>query len=217
MTHVEHLTLEQLGDLIDERLAGAEQGLIDEHLALCAGCAERLSQLETLIAAARDLPGEIAPPPTVWNAVRTQIQPVRATRRPFRWQLAAAAVLLVAASSAITAVVLRRPPVLVVRPSEPPLIAATVTLPAPARAIDADYGVTIRQLNETLAQRRAQLDPATIAKVESSLRIIDLAIGEARQALAGDPANLTLLDILAANYERKLELLRRASELPPST
>jgi hypothetical protein len=53
--------------------------------------------------------------------------------------------------------------------------------------------------------------------VEASLRVIDDAIDEARHALAADPANLDLLDLLAASYERKLELLRRANELPPST
>ena len=89
--------------------------------------------------------------------------------------------------------------------------------PPPARSIDAGYAVAIRQLDEALAQRRAELDPATIAKVEASLNVIDVAIAEARRALADDPANRTLLDILAANYEHKVELLRRANELLPRT
>ena len=91
------------------------------------------------------------------------------------------------------------------------------SLPAPVRSVDADYSAAIRELDESLAEHRAQLDPATVAKVEASLRVIDQAINEARHALAADPSNLTLHDLLAASYERKLELLRRATGLLPST
>jgi hypothetical protein len=53
--------------------------------------------------------------------------------------------------------------------------------------------------------------------LERTLRVIDEAIAEARAALAADPSNRTLLDVLSANYEQKVELLRRASELPART
>jgi hypothetical protein len=75
----------------------------------------------------------------------------------------------------------------------------------------------IHELTESLAERRTQLDPGTVAKVEASLRVIDLAIDEAQRALAADPADPTLRDLLAGNYERQVELLRRASALLPST
>jgi hypothetical protein len=121
----------------------------------------------------------------------------------------------VAISSGITVLIVHRPTTVIVSPSATPL--TSVTLTGPARAIDADYDSAIRELNATLSQRRRELDPTTVAKVEASLHVIDLAITEARRALAGDPANRTLIDLLAASYERKVELLRRANELPPST
>jgi hypothetical protein len=124
---------------------------------------------------------------------------------------------LVVLSSTVTALLVRRQPVIVATKVAPPVAVASMQLPPPARSIDAGYAVAIRQLDEALAQRRAELDPATIAKVEASLNVIDVAIAEARRALADDPANRTLLDILAANYEHKVELLRRANELLPRT
>jgi hypothetical protein len=90
-------------------------------------------------------------------------------------------------------------------------------LPAAMRAIEADYAGTATELADALALQRPKLSPATVAKVEASLRVIDDAIAEARRALAQDPANRTLLDIFSANYQQKLELLRRAAELPAST
>jgi hypothetical protein len=98
-----------------------------------------------------------------------------------------------------------------------PQVAVVAPLPPAARAVDADYAGAIRALNETLAENRNRLDPATIAKVEASLEVIDHAIDEARQALAADPSNLTILDLLASSYERKVELLRRANALLPRT
>jgi hypothetical protein len=60
------------------------------------------------------------------------------------------------------------------------------------------------------------LSPATVRVVERSLATIDTAIAEARAALASDPANRSLVEILSANYERKVELLQRATELSSS-
>ena len=41
----------------------------------------------------------------------------------------------------------------------------------------------------------------------------DSAIAEARAALLADPNNGMLVDLLSASYQRKLDLLRRTSEL----
>ena len=218
MTHSDfHVDVDQLSDYFDDRLPAEARAAVASHLATCVACAGQLARLRSIIQAVSDLPGEIEPPPAMWAAVRDRL--VQPSRRPIpqRWILAAAAVVLVAVTSLVTAVLVRRPAIIVVRQAAPAAISASTTLPPPARSVDADYAVAIRELSDALAQHRAELDPATAAKVEQSLRVIDLAIGEARHALAADPANATLLDILAANYERKVELLRRANELPPST
>jgi anti-sigma factor RsiW len=214
--HEHHLELEQLSDWSDGRLSHDEGRAVETHLALCTACSERQARLQSLIGAARGLPNEIEPPAALWGGVRARIVPVHSRNRQ-RWLLAAAALFLVALSSAVTTLLVRRAPVIVVRQGVAPATTIARALPAPVRAVDADYAGAIRELDESLAEHRAQLDPTTVAKVEASLHVIDLAIEEARQALAADPSNLTLHDLLAASYERKVELLRRASALLPST
>jgi anti-sigma factor RsiW len=217
MTNVEHdhLELDQLGDYLDGVLSPEQQRTVEAHLAICSACSERRDRLESLVGAARALPEEVDPPAELWSDVGARIQP-RSTRTRQLWILAAAAVVLVALSSAVTALIVRRPTI-VVRPNMTPQVAVVAPLPPAARAVDADYAGAIRALNETLAENRNRLDPATIAKVEASLEVIDHAIDEARQALAADPSNLTILDLLASSYERKVELLRRANALLPRT
>jgi hypothetical protein len=209
----QHPDLEQLSDFLDGEFEAGEHRTLETHLATCATCADRLTRLQTLVAKARQLPDEIEPPAGLWNGVREQIRPASSPVVVRRWQLAVAAVILVALSSALTLAVVRQSTRVAVRPNVLPVIITPAPLSPPLRLVDADYASAIRELNETLAERRSQLDPATVAKVEASLRVVDLAIGEARRALAADPANRTLVDILAANYERKVELLRRANQL----
>jgi len=211
----QHLVLEQLSDLIDGVLSPEQRRRAEAHLAICSACSDRRDRLELILGAARALPDEIDPPPQLWSDVQARIQPAVSRARQ-RWLLAAAAVVLVAVSSAVTAFIVRRPVPVVMRPMAPVRTVSNQLSPA-ARSVDADYSVAIQELNETLAENRARLDPATVAKVEASLRVIDLAIDEARRALAADPSNLTLLDLLASSYERKLELLRRANALLPRT
>lgn len=227
-----HVDFEGLNDFADEALSASERATVQAHLAGCGECAERLARLRGLLRGASALPAAIEPPHELWSDIAARIVAPTTSRRPTPppnerphraaqwlvarpWILTAAAVLLVVATSAITTMLVRRSPSAVV--ADRPVSQPVVVLPASARAVEADYARTVRELDETLASHRATLDPATIAKVEASLRVIDEAIDEARRALANDPVNLTLLDILSANYERKLELLRRATELPSST
>jgi hypothetical protein len=212
-----HPSFEQLGDFVDGRLAPVQRLEIETHLALCSRCSGDRDRLDALLDQSRALPAEIEPPAELWTSVHHHIAARPSLGSRNAWLLAAAALLLVAVSSAVTALIVRRPQTVAVRhePAQSPV--APVRLPVAARAVDADYQAVIRELDESLAQRRSQLAPETIAKVEASLRVVDQAIGEARRALAADPANRDLVDLLAASYERKLELLRRASELLPAT
>lgn len=212
-----HPSFEELSDFVDGGLATARRRELETHLALCARCAHDRDRLEALLDRSRALPAEVTPPPELWSAVQERIVPSSSSGTRRIWLLAAAALLLVAVSSAITALLVRRPEIVIVRHEDSAAPMVAVRLPVAARAVDADYQAVIRELDESLAQRRAQLSPETIAKVEASLRVVDQAIGEARRALAADPANRDLVDLLAASYERKLELLRQANELLPAT
>lgn len=71
----------------------------------------------------------------------------------------------------------------------------------------------IAELRKALAKERHRLDPATIRALEANLTIIDLAIDQARRALAADPANTYVKEHLADTMRRKVELLQRATML----
>ena len=207
-----HLTFEQLSDLA-ERAPGAEDR--EPHLAACGECRATLTRVRALVAAAHALPREIAPDPELWPELRERVR--RTPRRPARsWTsrlvwLAAAAVVVLAAG--ITVLM--------------PRGAATVKgakLPTPGAElptrlvsqVESNYAATVDDLRRTLDAQRGKLSPRTVSVVERSLATIDSAIAEARTALAADPANEALVRILAAHYERKVELLQRATELPSS-
>ena len=79
------------------------------------------------------------------------------------------------------------------------------------------YDAEISALRGVLTQRGEQLDPRTVAILETSLSTIDSAITEARRALVGDPASRFLSQQLNKALEKKLGLLRTAALLPART
>jgi hypothetical protein len=82
---------------------------------------------------------------------------------------------------------------------------------------DAIYGKQIELLQNVVQQRKAQLDPATVAIIERNLQIIDAAIEQSKAALRRDPASRMLTEQLTHALDKKVELLRTAAMLPAST
>ena len=70
-----------------------------------------------------------------------------------------------------------------------------------------------RRFAFTMPQLIAAGVALTIRSLETTLHVIDRAIGQCREALAADPANVYLNTYLAETRRRKLELLRRATAL----
>lgn len=194
---------------------------------------EKLRSLQTRTA---KLPRDIAPADGAWHAIQAAIEEaadqdviVGATniipivRRPFALRpvfLSAAALILIASSSAVTAIVLNR------RTASDYANAvasrSAIAVPAPDAALGAlveftavenDYIATASRLSASLENGESQLAPATLAKLRESLRVIDAAILEARQALAADPANRQLIEMLSTSYDQKVDLLRRTTEM----
>ncbi len=82
-----------------------------------------------------------------------------------------------------------------------------------AGGVDPAADSAVAELERTLAAGRERLDSTTVRVLEENLAIIDRAIGEARRALAADPASLYLNRHLAQILKRKVGLLRRASAI----
>lgn len=222
MTH--HLSFDLLCDLIDGALEGTAGNVARAHLGSCEECSAQLASLSSLGVATAALPRAVAPPEEMWRDIRSGLTPRITRTRTWSWslpRLAAAGIAVAVASSALTAIAMReRTTQPAVRPSGVAAVASApdaTPLPSRLASDESRYTRSVDALQRVLAERRDSLAPSTIATVERSLAIADSAIAEARDALARDPANRALEQLFASNYERKIDLLRRATELGRGT
>jgi hypothetical protein len=156
------------------------------------------------------------------------------------WQMAAAAVVLMAVSSGATYLltsgqseggaqqfVVTRDTIVVPRSvAAPPNVISpqqprpssgstpTVLVSTQPSAPEVMYDQEISRLRVILDERRNDLDTATVAALEKSLRAIDQAIIDAKTALAGNGQNAFLTEQLNRALEKKVSVLRRAALLP---
>jgi hypothetical protein len=195
------------------------------------------ARLRELMKEVEALPRSIDPPADAWAKIRAEIESTggtgngdevieleakRTTPIAF-WQrptfLAAAALLLVAGSSAITAIALNRREAPGVLPATTHMAGVgTNGTTGPASlaqftVVESDYLRAVNDLSATLESQQDALSPETIATLRESIKVIDAAIIEARNALAADPANRTLIQMLANSYEQKVDLLKRTTEM----
>ena len=203
-----HLTDDQLQDVLDGVLEAAEREAFGAHLAACPDCTAQLARVRALVVETRALPPSIDPPRDLFPAVRSRIgegKVLQLSRRRQRWRSLAAAVLLIAASSTVTMLMLK---------GRSPGVSAAA-LPPAVSVMEANYVQAVDDLQHQLNQTPG-LSPATVAVVKRNLAIIDQAIRESRDALARDPANGDLARILWTTYQQKLDLLQRATRLASS-
>lgn len=175
------------------------------------------------------LPREMDPPAGAWDAIRAQIARDESAfggprrPRPALWQrpefLVAAALLLVAGSSTVTYLGFkgRAAPMTVAGPAvEQGAAATTVSTLTRFTGKENEYLRRVSGLIAIMESDDVELAPETVAKVKESLAVIDAAILEARAALARDPANRALIEMLESTYEMKLDLLERTTEMARS-
>lgn len=223
----EHLTFEVLCDVHDAVVDDTTAASARAHLARCASCSEQMASIALLANETAALPRAIAPPEDLWNDIKAELAPrvgvpVGRARNWSRGQLVAAAAIIALSSSALTMTMMRRSQATSQRtaaavPRSRVDVMPAAILPASLASEESGFTRSIDVLQRTLDERRDSLAPSTVETVERSLRVADSAIVEARNALARDPANRALAKLFASNYERKIDLLRRATELAPRT
>jgi len=211
-----HLTEAERQCLADGTVAPNEADALASHAAVCAECA---ADVERLRATIRRLRGEAVPNvelEAMWPAIRERIEraKVRAlpasaspARRPWRGVWIGAGT---AAAVVCLALLLR------VHPHEPPGSAPppgsfvpNVATPTPAADSAGTSQAEIQRLLDEIELEKAMLPPATAAVADSDLRAIDQAIAELKDAIARDPNNPALRQMLAASYKQQQDLLRR--------
>jgi anti-sigma-K factor RskA len=224
MTHeiIRHL----LDDYVTGDLDPDANGAVRDHAASCGICSAELEGLRRVLSGAAQLPTSVDPPIDAWsnirsailreeNAVRRRSVSVKELirKRPFATAIAAAAMIAVLSSAGTLAYVnsrlssTERPGVTRPNDASGPATLAAFTLE------ENNYLRTASTLQDVLDQREGVLAPETIAQLKASLRTIDEAILEARGALARDPANKLLIEMLSASYRQKVDLLRRSTEM----
>lgn len=238
----DHIEFDALNDFVDGRLDRQAASDVAAHLASCPTCSAQHDELASLLSSAELLPKSVLPPDDMWADLRTALDsrkdvvlpsagenahhsPAIATHSRlsprFVAFLAAAAVILIALSSGITALVLKQDRAMASRKTNEATVPATprspAVLPASFRQTEHEYNRTIDELKQAVDTQRDRLSPETIRTVDHSLAVVDSAISEARAALIADPNNQMLMDLLSTSYQRKLDLLRRTSELGSRT
>ena len=229
MTHevIRHL----LDDYVTGELSEDARAPVAEHVSICAICSAEVESLRRILERAMELPKSIDPPAEAWSNIRSAIlrdekvaaSPASGIGGAFwrvPWVMAAAAAVVVAAlSSTITALYLNSR--VASRTASTAIGSSTeIATPESLAAFTIEENNYLRQasmLQDLLDQQESSLAPETVAQLKTSLRTIDEAIAEARSALARDPSNKLLVEMLSANYKQKVDLLRRSTEITRGT
>ena len=221
---------DRLSEYLDGHLDAREARELEVHLAECRECPAALATLRDVTARAATL-APLPPERDLWPAIAARLEPrhAREAAPGFREalrslvarrltfslpQLAAASLALVLVTGGGAWMALRGRPDAT---PQGPIASQPAPLPGASAVGLEQYDMAIADLERVLADRRADLDSSTVRVVERNLAAIDVAIADARRALAADPANPYLNDHLATTMRRKMGLLRRVTAAAFST
>jgi len=231
MTHPSaHLTEDERQLFAGRDLAAERVRDVERHLAACPDCAADVARLERLAARVHDAPTPTAPLDELWPDIRARIDATKlapngvrmthsAWRRPGvarRAIVAAAVIVAIVGVTSITRLVLA-PRMHRSADNGMPRASQAQTNPAPAgtpaltAVADSErvYQEEAQLLLNRLELERSMLRPETARAVDRDLRVIDQAIAELKDAVARDPRNAALHQLLASSYRQKAELLKR--------
>lgn len=166
----------------------------------------RQESLDRLIAS---LPTDIVPPGAVWPGIAARLS--GRTRRAPPMALAAAIAMAAAGlASFFTWAVLESRSV----PRVIQTVAATSSFEEPR---DPKYVLARDAVEKTFRERLALLEPATRAKIEASLAVIQQAHEEIRKALAADPQSPVLEQLWESTWHDEFDLYDRVVQATQPT
>jgi anti-sigma factor RsiW len=210
-----------LVDLVDGRLAPAEQRAAERHLETCVHCGALVTDLRSIRAAAFMLDRR-EPAPDVWSRVQAAV----AAEPPPRGRLlampsrATLGIWLGAAAALILATVMGVWPLLNrgAAPAGAPAADAgseisVESVAAEFEAAEKHYQKAIDDLQTIANQDTGELDPQVAAVLQKNLTVIDQAISESRAALRSQPSSASAQDGLFDALRTKVALLQQTVEL----
>jgi hypothetical protein len=209
-----HLSEEDRQGLADGSLSTDRRADAESHVGECAECAGDVARLHLLMTRLEQLPDTPAELDALWPGIRSRIErgkvvplatDVAVRRSRPRWRLAA--IVTGVAAAMVLAFTLGRES----RPRADDIVASGNGTTPVVNVADSSrlYQEEVEALLEEFELRRAVMRPSTKATVDRDLRIIDGAIDELTQALARDPNNPALRQLLAASYRQKRDLLKQ--------
>jgi anti-sigma factor RsiW len=221
-----HLTEDERQMLADDSLPAEQRQHVEAHVRRCGECSADVARLRALMTRIHESLSPVAPVDDLWPAIRDRIEtrkilsmsPTASTsaaaeiaprgRHTARWlaalgAVAAAAVLFVVATARERTDQVNRASELA--PPDP--VAQVIQAVDSAQA----YEVEAQTLLNRLELQRARLRPDAADALQHDLRSIDTAIAELKEAIARDPNNPALRQLLASSYRQKVDLLRRVA------
>jgi len=199
---------EWIGDAVDGTLPVEQKVELDEHCRKCTACAELLSDLMEIRAAAATL-DRFTPSPATWQAIAAQIQ--RPRRAYASWgPLAAAAALVVTLGAAAWFGIAPK-----WRSVESQTTSVDLARSAASelQLAEQHYLNAIASLEQLTSKNDNLLDPAVAAEIAQSLQSIDRAINDSRAALKAEPNSFIAQTSLLEALRMKVALLQETVSL----
>lgn len=169
---------------------------------------------DDVMALARELPTDVQPPRDLWQDIEAAIGPegqVAGRRRwPRLYAQAAAVLLMIGASSGLTWLAMQDDAALV-----SPVASDGLTFEPVSGSFGREYmlGPDFQDARQSLASRLdaelERLPPDTRAEVEKNMATIRAAITEINKALAEEPGNVLLQELLISSYTEELAIMRK--------
>jgi hypothetical protein len=225
-----HLTTDEIHDWLDGLLDMAAEGRARRHVQTCAACRKEKEALADVLQATAELPRAATPFRELWGGIDTRIAGTapgeaetvvaKPSSAEVRARRAVSLTLPQAFAAGIAVALLSAAAVWYSLGVRAPAGSAGIGAPdSPAALATAEIAAqndleqAVFELERTVEEGRARLAPQTLTTIEQSLRTIDRAIDEARQALVRDPSSELLNRLLLNHQKGKLRILRQATSL----
>ena len=170
---------------------------------------------DKLMEMAGQLATEIAPERDLWPAIEAEIQdekPARPAWTPYLAQ-AAAVVLLVGGTAAITWNVAKNDNRIVVPPESVQTTMDAEFASFGNYALGQGFQDARNNLQADMDLELDKLSPEARAEVEENLKVIRAAIADINEALAEEPNNVLLQEMLLKSYREELLVMRKVGGL----